>query len=224
MGRLDRHFELIQLLRRATRAMTADELGARLEVTKRTVYRDIASLQAARVPIRGEAGVGYAMDPGYDLPPLAFDAGELEAIVVGLAMVGRAGDAQLLAAAGRASAKIADVVPAALAGTVQDPWLRASQWHAIPAAKVDAGLLRDGIRNEAKLALSYQSAGKTTERTVLPLEMFYYVDALVLCAWCELREDFRHFRLDRITACSLAGGHFRGQGRHLRAKLRAIGP
>ena len=112
MSRSDRMFEIIQLLRRAEKPMTAQALADALEVVPRTIYRDIAVLQGMRVPIEGEAGIGYVMRRGFDLPPLMFTAEEVEAIVVGLALLRRTGDLGLQAAAGRVSGKIAEVLPA----------------------------------------------------------------------------------------------------------------
>src|SRR3954470_14693003 len=111
MGRSNRMFEVIQVLRGTRKALTAQDLAERLEVNKRTIYRDIVALQAMRIPIEGEAGIGYIMRRGFDLPPLMFDADEVEAIVVGLALLQRTGDRGLQTAAASVGAKIADVLP-----------------------------------------------------------------------------------------------------------------
>lgn len=195
--------------------MTAAAIAERLEVTKRTVYRDIAALQARRVPIEGEAGIGYIMRAGYDLPPLMFTAEEIEAITVGLALLRRAGDPDLLRAAERASTKIADVLPE---DADAHPPLHVSDWSDMLPTNVDMGLIRAAIRDEDALTLEYRDAkGRATERTVLPLAVIYNVQTLILLAWCEMREDFRHFRADRIDGCAKAGYGFRGQGDGLRA-------
>ncbi len=219
MSRSDRMFEIIQLLRSAAAPLTAETIAVALEVTKRTVYRDISALAAMRVPIEGEAGIGYVMRPGFDLPPLMFSVEEIEAIAVGLALLGRAGDAGLLAAAASVSQKIGTALPGREGHNLDAQPLYASRWHNIPAAAVDLRALRQAIRNEERLRISYQDAGgNPTKRTVKPLALVYYVDSQILVAWCELRADFRHFRLDKIAACKPTGKRFTGQGEVLRMR------
>ena len=215
MSRSTRMFEIIQLLRSVEDAWTAAELAKTLEVTKRTIYRDIAELQATGVPIEGEAGVGYIMRPGFDLPPLMFSEEELEAIAVGLALLRRTGDGGLLAAANRVIAKISEVL---LDGDL-DSSLYVSGWNAIPEIRVDLGVIREAIRDEERLQITYADAdGRTTERTIKPLSLVYYVEAVVLGGWCELRQDLRSFRADRISACEPTGAYFRGEGDALRER------
>ncbi|WP_241560581.1 helix-turn-helix transcriptional regulator [Paenirhodobacter populi] len=215
-------FEIIQILRRATAPVTARAIADALEVSRRTIYRDVITLQAMRVPIEGEAGVGYIMRAGFDLPPLMFTADEVEAIVVGLSLLGRTGDADLLAAASRVSRKIADVLPDAADSRIDGSTLHVSQWNEIPAAMVEYRVIRQAIREERKLCLQYQDAGaQSTERTVRPIALVYYVDSVLLAAWCELREDFRHFRVDRMIACQPTDSVFRGESERLREKWRA---
>ncbi len=219
MSRSSRMFEIIQLLRRAHAPMPAHAIAAMLEVTKRTIYRDIASLQARRVPIEGEAGVGYVMRSGFDLPPLMFTADEVEAIAVGLALLGRTRDNGLQQAATRVRQKLTDVLPPHL-GPVEDIPLQASAWSNVPTAYVDCGMIREAIRHERKLCFSYRDAEVClTTRTVRPLTLTYWVDGIVLGAWCELRANFRHFRIDRMTGCSPTGEMFTGEGRGLRQVL-----
>jgi predicted DNA-binding transcriptional regulator YafY len=216
-------FEIIQLLRRQRQPITAAGMAEALEVTKRTVYRDIAALQSLRVPIEGEAGIGYIMRPGFDLPPLMFTAEEAEAIVVGLALLGRTGDKGLLDAARRAGRKIADVVPEAMEGDFAAPYLHASDWHAIPASRIDPRMLRHAIRRSETLALTYEDGqSRTTVRNVKPLAVVYYIEVLVLAAWCELRNDFRHFRIDRIAACVPTGERFAREAGRLRRRWREL--
>ena len=218
MSRSDRMFEIIQQLRSAHAPVTAQAMAVAMEVTQRTVYRDIAALMAMNVPIAGEAGLGYIMRPGFDLPPLMFSAEEVEAITVALALLGRTGDDSLLAAAASAAQKIASVLPPAVRRSFDRPALHASRWHDLPAAPVEAGVLREAIRDEAKLRLVYRdSGGARSKRTVKPLALVYYVDTVVLAAWCELRNDFRHFSLAGIASCKPAGGRFKGEGDALRA-------
>lgn len=214
MRRADRLFEIIQILRSARRALTAHDLGERLEVSKRTVYRDIAALQAMRVPIEGEAGVGYVMRPGYDLPPLNFDIEETEAILVGLRLLVRTGDQHLQRAAARVVAKID---AGADAGALQ-----VVDWGAPAPSVVDTAMLRAAIRDERKLWLRYRDeAERETERVILPIAIVFYVEKVMIAAWCELRGDFRHFRADRALDCAFLDDFFGGRGEALRAEWTA---
>ena len=180
----------------------------------------IAALMAMRVPIDGAAGVGYVMRPGYDLPPLMFDREEVEAIAVGLQLLGRTGDKGLLAAGRRAGAKIAGVLPERREDEFDDGRFVVSDFGAPAAAGMD--VLRAAVRNARRLALTYRDERRrTTERICLPLAVVYYVEATVLAAWCELREDFRHFRADRIVACHETGDSFAGQAPRLRRDWHA---
>jgi predicted DNA-binding transcriptional regulator YafY len=216
MGRSNRMFEVIQVLRAARRPLTAHALAERLEVTKRTIYRDIAALQAMRIPIEGEAGIGYVMRRGFDLPPLMFDADEVEAIVVGLAMLQRTGDKGLLTAAATVGAKIAEVLPEGAGRSISDTALQVSKWGAATPG-IDMKALRRAIRDERKLKFGYRDAGdQVTRRTVKPIAIIYYVEVAVLAAWCELRGGFRHFRVDRIDALKPLAERFGGEGETLR--------
>ena len=223
MARSNRMFEIIQLLRRARRPMTADGLAEALEVTPRTIYRDVAALQSMRVPIEGAAGIGYVMRAGFDLPPLMFDADEIEAIVVGMALLHRTGDKGLRAAAGSVSGKIADVLPKEVRGAVERSALHVSKWGAQTPSIVDLKALRAAIRDERKLRVAYlDEKQQRSRRTIRPIAVLYYVEVVVLAAWCELRRDFRHFRLDRITACKILQARFAGEGAKLRADWEAL--
>lgn len=221
MSRSDRMFEIIQLLRSAERPVTSHELAKTLEVAQRTVYRDIAALQAMRVPIEGEAGIGYVMRAGFDLPPLMFTAEEVEAIVVGMALLRRTGDVGLQAASSGVSAKIAEVLPDERERDLEDRHLYASAWGADPPGQADLTAVRRAIREETKLRITYTDAQeRRSERTIKPLAILYYLEVVVLAAWCELRVGFRHFRLDRILSCETTGDRFLGEGKELRALWR----
>lgn len=197
MTRSIRMFEIIQFLRNASEPKTAQSIADMLGVSKRTAYRDIAALQAARVPIVGEAGIGYIMRPGFDMPAIAFSPDEIEAITVGLALLNRTGDTGLQCAAQRVAGKIGDNLPGA--NSVHDRF-EVSNWHEVPVAQVDVGSIRKAIRDEQSLSITYRDVeGVLTERTILPLALIYYVDAIVVAAWCDLRSNFRHFRADRIV-------------------------
>lgn len=217
MRRADRLFELIQILRRARTTLTAAQLAERLEVTPRTVYRDMAALMAMRVPVEGEAGVGYIMRPGYDLPPLMFDHEEIEAIVVGLELLRRTGDKGLQAAAQRVTAKIADVLPDPGEADMADGRFVVSRFGAPEPMAADMGMLRTAVRDDRQLVIDYRDEkGDVTHRMVLPLAVIYYTEVTVLAAWCELREDFRHFRADQIVTCRETGETFSEQAVKLR--------
>ncbi|MCA0432138.1 MAG: YafY family transcriptional regulator [Proteobacteria bacterium] len=204
--RSDRLFELIQLFRRAKRPVTAQRLAEQLEVTARTIYRDVASLQAMGVPIMGEAGVGYVMQKGFDLPPVMFDVVEVEAITVGLALLSRTGDRSLIKAARRVAGKLADVVPRQLAGDFTSPAFHVSDYG---APETDLAPFREALRQGRKLQITYgDGKGDVTQRTVLPVALFYYVEVVLLAAWCDLRNDFRHFRVDRIAGWRILDGDY----------------
>ena len=213
------------MLRRARRPVTAEKIARTLEVTVRTVYRDIAALQGMRVPIEGEAGVGYHMRPGFDLPPLMFTSDEVEAVVVGLALLRRTGDKGLLRAAQGVKRKIADVLPKELLRSLDQTALQVSSYGIAPPVVVELEMLREAIRAERKLQLVYaDTAGARTRRTVLPLAIFYYVEVAVLAAWCELRGDFRHFRVDRISKCAELDVFFTSEAESLRARWQSTLP
>ena len=206
MSKTTRLFELIQLLRGASGPLTARDIAGSLEVSVRTVYRDIASLQAMQTPILGEPGIGYVMRKGYDLPPVNFDTDEAEAVSVGLSLVARTGDPGLWRAAGRASRKLHEVAP----GTRR---LVTSSWAVETAPAVDLSALRGAVRHETKIRIVYRDTeDRETERTIWPLVLIYYVDTALIVAWCELRQALRHFRLDRVVDCRVLADDFRGLG------------
>ena len=217
MRRTSRLFEIIQLLRSARRPVTAAAIADALEVTRRTIYRDIVSLQAMAVPIRGEAGVGYVMRSGYDLPPLMLSIEEVEAVVVALGLLGRTGDKGLKAAAESIQGKIAAVVPTDSRQPLDEVSLYASSWGVAEPDSVDLGLVRRAVRQERKLSIDYgDDHGRATRRVIRPIAIIYYVEVINIAAWCELRGAFRHFRADRIRACSLLEDSFAGEGAALR--------
>lgn len=213
MPRSTRLFEIIQLLRQARGPVTAQQIADELEVTKRTIYRDMAALQAMRLPIEGEAGLGYLMRSGFDLPPLMFTTDEVEAIVVGLSLLGRTGDADLERCASRAVAKIAEVLPQESRSTAE---LRVSRWTTIPDSTVSAKMLRQFIRQSNELRITYRDLNDNgTARDVKPIALIYYIDSVLLAAWCGLRQDFRHFRIDRIEHCAPTGREFADESKVL---------
>ncbi|MBP2560447.1 putative DNA-binding transcriptional regulator YafY [Neorhizobium galegae] len=217
MRKASRLFEIIQILRLARKPVTAAEIAVQLEVTVRSIYRDIAALQAMRVPIEGGRGIGYILRPGFTLPPLMLSIEETEAIVLALALLERTGDMELRQAAKQVNRKIAAVVPAPLAGTFSANALHA--WGSVAPVPdaLDLAMVRRAIRDEQKLALDYRDEyGRATDRTIRPVALIYYSQTANIVAWCELRQAIRNFRADRVEHCALADGFFRGEGETLR--------
>lgn len=216
MRKMARLFEIVQILASARQPMTGATLAARLEVTPRTLYRDMAALQAMRIPVEGERGLGYVLRPGFTLPALMFTIEETEALVVALGLLDRRGDAGLRAAATTAQEKIAAALPPPLRDRIGNGALRV--WGGgVPEAGLDLALARRAIREELRLSLCYRDeTGAESVRTIRPVALVYYAATANLVAWCELRQAIRHFRPDRVRAAALAGGHFRGQGDRLR--------
>ena len=199
MRRADRLFQIIQILRRSHRPVTAAALAGELEVSKRTVYRDMADLIGQRVPIAGEAGLGYVLEAGFDMPPLMLTAEEIEAVVLGAQLVARLPDPLLANSARDVIAKVAFAVPEHLRPLVAEPSVGAKPPNEPPTCAIDLRALRSAISGGRKLRLRYRSgAGEETERTVWPVILGYAETHSLLIAWCELRKDFRHFRTDRI--------------------------
>lgn len=200
MRRADRLFQLIQALRGARRPLTAGALAARYETSTRTIYRDIARLQAQHVPIRGEAGVGYVLDPGFDMPPLMLTVDELDAVVLGAQWVASRGDRELSRAARDLLDKIHGVVPAHLRPALMSSTVMAAESSPAVEDVVDLTRLRQHIRMQRKLRIVYANAsGEVGGRLIWPLSIAYFDTVRLVVAWCELREGFRHFRTDRIS-------------------------
>jgi predicted DNA-binding transcriptional regulator YafY len=223
MRRADRLFQIIQVLRRTRQPVTAEAMAAELETSKRTVYRDIADLMAQRVPIRGEAGVGYVLDGGYDLPPLMLTPDEIEAAVLGAQWVAGRGDPALARAALDLIAKIGAAVPERLRPYALEPATRAApRWNVAPDG-LDMAQVRHAIRGGRKIALSYgDEQGRVSERTVWPFAVGYHETVRLVVAWCELRQDFRSFRTDRVTAAEFLEDRYPERPATLRARWRKL--
>ncbi|MBL8696967.1 MAG: YafY family transcriptional regulator [Alphaproteobacteria bacterium] len=199
MSRSGRLFALLQALRRRRRPVAAAILAAETGVSLRTVYRDIATLIEQGASIEGEAGVGYRLAPGFLLPPLMFQDDEVEALVLGLRFAAERGDRDLSRAAVDALAKVAAVLPERLRETMPTTGLLVGPTSG-EAATADVAMIRRAIRLERRLALRYvDGRRRASRRLVWPIALGYFDRARVLVAWCELRRDFRHFRLDRIA-------------------------
>ena len=201
MRRADRLFQIIQIMRRARAPITADAIAEELETSKRTIYRDIATLMGQRVPIRGEAGMGYVLDQGFDLPPLMLSPDEIEAVLVGMRWLSERADPVLARAAEDVVSKVAAVLPPHLRPILLDGALfAASHPGDAPADQVDVAAVRAAIRNGRKLSIHYSDeSGHATQRMIWPIGMTFYERVRIVIAWCELRQAFRHFRTDRIT-------------------------
>ena len=223
MRRADRLFDIIQALRTAPHPVTAAALAEQLEVTVRTIYRDIAALQGSRVPIEGAPGRGYVLRRGYDLPPLMFTSEEADAIAIGVRLLRRLRDPKLQQAAESVLAKLAVVVPEPLQPHLVSAPVYVSDGDAPPVTGVDPATLRDAIHEARKVAIAYiDEQGRHSHRTVRPIAMAYYVDVTVLGAWCELRNDFRNFRVDRISSVRLLDVRFLAESGRLLAEWLAL--
>ncbi|HCK01479.1 MAG TPA: transcriptional regulator [Serratia grimesii] len=213
MSRTERLLDLMQILRRHRYPVTGHALAQEMKISMRTLYRDIATLQQQGAEIVGESGVGYVLRPGFMLPPLMFSQQEIEALVLGMRWVGRRGDSQLAGAANNALAKIADVLPAALRDELESSTLLIGPMDLVKVADETLVLIRGVIRQERKLAVDYcDRDGKVSERILWPFALGYFEQTRMLVAWCELRQSFRHFRLDRIhRATPMAQRYPRGR-------------
>jgi predicted DNA-binding transcriptional regulator YafY len=221
MRKADRLFEIIQILRRSKKPVTADAMAAELETSKRSVYRDIAALLAQRVPIRGEAGIGYVLDKGLDMPPLMLTTDEIEAAVLGAQWVINRGDLQLAKAAQDLLAKIESSVPDRLRPYIAEPAARVVPAWERSNDKIDLGLVRNAIHNQRKMLLDYSDAqGRATNRIIWPIMLGYYETTRIICAWCETRKDIRSFRSDRIISASALEDRFAERPASLRIKCR----
>jgi len=223
MRRADRLFDIIQILRTVSRPITAATLAEKLEVTVRTIYRDIAALQGSRVPIEGAPGLGYVLRRGFDLPPLMFTTEEIDAIAVGVRLLRRLRDRKLQEAAESVLGKLSAVVPQPLQSQLVAAPLYVSDGSAPAVTGVDLSQLRSAIRETRKLAITYvDEENRHTRRTICPIAMAYYVDVTLVGAWCELRNDFRHFRVDRILASDVLDERFSADSGRLTAEWLAL--
>ncbi len=222
MRRADRLFQIIQIMRRARAPITADSIAEELETSKRTVYRDIATLMGQRVPIRGEAGMGYVLDQGFDLPPLMLTPDEIEAAVLGAQWVMGRGDPALARAAEDLIAKIAVSVPERLRPFVLEPSAGAVPAWNTPQDRLDMAAVRAAIRAGHKIALDYRDEqDRASRRTIWPVTVGYHETVRLIVAWCELRSAFRHFRTDRVAGAEFLEERYPERPAVLRSKWRA---
>jgi predicted DNA-binding transcriptional regulator YafY len=221
MRRADRLFQIIQILRRARRPATADAIAAELETSKRTVYRDIAALIGQRIPIRGEAGVGYVLEHGFDLPPLMLTPDEIEAAVLGAKWVSGHADPALAKAAEDLMAKILAAIPDRLRPYILEPSGGTPPAPVIPEDGLDVAQVRAWIHAGRKLELRYRDEqGRETERRIWPVAIGYMETVRMIAAWCELRNDFRHFRTDRVLDAAFLSERYPDRPVLLRARWK----
>jgi predicted DNA-binding transcriptional regulator YafY len=209
MRRADRLFQIVQHLR-GGRLVTAKMLGEHLEVSERTIYRDIADLQSTGVPIDGEAGVGYIMREGFDLPPLMFTKDEIVSLVAGARMVRSMGGASMARAAIEALIKIESVLPPSLQTQLKSVEIHVPDYAMNDRDKQMIDLCQSAVEVRKVLELNYADVeNRETRRAVRPLGLWYWGKVWTLVAWCELRTDFRVFRIDRIAAAGPTGVSFK---------------
>lgn len=208
MSRSERLLDLIQVLRRHRRPVNGKALAEEIGVSIRTLYRDIATLQAQGAPIEGEPGMGYVLKPGFMLPPLMFSDEEIEAFVLGARWVAKQPDPRLAQAAADLLAKVAAVLPGDLRDQLDATALLVGP-RLPTAAGADLGLVRQAIRSERKLAFTYEdSSGIGSQRLVWPFALGFFDKVRVMVAWCETRSDYRHFRADRISGLIVHGERY----------------
>ncbi len=205
LRRADRLFDILRILRSAKHPITAASIADELEVTVRTVYRDVATLQARRVPIEGAAGIGYVLRRGFELPPLMFTEDEAEAIAVAMRLLARTGDPGLQKAAESVLSKVTLVVPDPLRDYLNATPVYVSKSGApVPMRRDLPATIRHAIRDNRKMRIAYLDGdGRETLRVIQPFAVAYYVEATLICAWCELRDDVRHFRTDRVVSADV---------------------
>lgn len=222
MRRADRLFRIVEFLKARRQAVTAEMLAAELEVSVRTIYRDMADLESSGVPIVGETGVGYVLDRNYTLRPLIFDVDELDALALGAQMVGSWGDKDIARAARSAIDKITAVLPEQLRAEILQTALFSPPSESRIPIKVDFSAIRRAIRARRRIRFEYASLKEQrTKRAVRPLCLAFFGPVWLLTAWCETRDDFRNFRLDRMRRLVVLDDQFRDEaGKRLSDFLR----
>jgi predicted DNA-binding transcriptional regulator YafY len=222
MRRADRLFQIAQYLR-GRRLTTARQLADWLSVSERTIYRDIRDLSVSGVPVEGEAGIGYRIKPSFDLQPLMFSPDEIDALVIGMRMVQAWGGPQLAASAAAALAKVTLALPKDKRDFVEATAMFAPAFHIDPLHGQRLEEIRQSIAKRRKLQLEYGDVeGKISHRTVWPLALYFFGGTWLIAAWCELRGDFRSFRLDRVREMETIDAYPDTQGRRLADFVRAM--
>ncbi len=207
MRRADRLFQLVQLLRNRRQPVTAQQLAERLDVSARTIYRDIQDLSLSGVPVEGEAGVGYQLRHSLDIPPLMFDADEVQALVLGARMVKTWGGNELAQAAQQAIEKIEGALPNELRHLTSESHVYAIPYRFDNELTDNLQVLRTAINTSLAIAFDYTTAeGVDSTRGGKPLALYFWGRVWTLVAWCDLRQDFRSFRIDRMRGIVHRGG------------------
>ena len=212
MRRTERLFQIIQILRSTRSPITGQALADELEISLSTLYRDMAELHAQRIPITGEAGIGYVLNEGYDMPPLMLTADELEAAALGAAWVAAEADPSLARAARDLVSKLSAAIPKDLRPVVLDASSRPTQTRVPVSERFDSPLLRHAIRERYRLQLAYADRdGTPSDRIVWPLLIAFLDRTRYLVAWCEARNDYRHFKTERIKDLKVLGQKYPGR-------------
>ena len=212
MRRTERLFQIIQILRANRSSVTGQSLADELEISIRTLYRDMAELIAQRVPVTGEAGTGYVLGDGYDMPPLMLTADELEAAALGAAWVTAQADISLARAARDLVTKLSAAIPKELRPIVLDAGFRSVSSLPNIHERFDGAVLRRAIRERSKVQLAYKDqSGSLTNRVIWPLFIAYMDKVRLIVAWCELKQDYRHFRTDRVRSLEILEGKYPGR-------------
>ncbi|MDA7416513.1 YafY family protein [Xenophilus arseniciresistens] len=221
--RATRLLRLLDQLHRRRHPVTGAWLAETLGVSLRTLYRDVDALRAQGAAIAGDPGVGYVLRPGFVLPPLMFSPEELEALALGARWVASHADPELAGAAQQALDRVAGVLPDTLRLQVETSGLFAPLWqNAAPAPEPWVAMLRNAIREEQVLQLDYRDVdGEVSTRAIWPFAMAFLSDKRLLAAWCELRQDFRHFRADRVLALHDGGRRYPQRRHELLRRWRA---
>jgi predicted DNA-binding transcriptional regulator YafY len=221
MSRTYRLFDIMQVLRRKRAPVSGAELARETGVSLRTIYRDVAALQAIGADIEGEPGMGYILRPGFLLPPMSFTDEELQALVVGAQWVSRQTDDALALAAQNAMAKISAVLPLEMRQKLDDDAIYVGFKRADPSA-VDLKAVRLAIRDQRKLRIGYSDqAGEQSSRVIWPIILGFMDSRRFIAAWCELREDYRLFRIDRIEEIEFLADRYQRNRRELTREWRA---
>ena len=209
MNKPERLLQLLQVLRSYRYAVSGERLADRLGISIRTLYRDIAALQAMGAEIEGETGVGYILKPTFFLPPLMFTKTELEALLLGTQWVSQYGDAPLSEGAKDALHKIFDVLPTSIKNDNNAFTLRVGPPVSETLAKEDLSIIRDAITKQNKIKLVYKSQDdKETPRIIWPFTIGYFTDGRILVAWSEKKNDYQHFKTDRIISLEVLDEHY----------------
>jgi predicted DNA-binding transcriptional regulator YafY len=209
MRKAERLFQLLTFLRGRRQVATAQQIAETLEVSERTVYRDMQALMLSGVPIESETGIGYRLKKGYHLPPLMFDEEELQALLLGMRMVQGWSDTRMAKSAAQVLHKVEAILPEPLRDGLANETLIVPDFHFDPVIAERNQTIRMAIKRRQRLTLDYQRLdGFKSDRTVEPLGLVYWGKVWTMVAWCTLREGYRNFRVDRIESLNVLDQFF----------------